>query len=136
MELTEAHYDRMAPVLPVPRDNVRVSNRHVPNTIQDVAEPGCKWRGVPPWFGRWHPLYPRMKRQSKNGVLNQGFEHLQKQRRVQIKLEEAVSLDSTIERVHPDGPGVRRKTVRRLSASPAGDGSPRVIGVPRLRARQ
>ena len=62
MELTEAQYERIAPYLPVQRGNVRVSNLHVLNAILYVAEQGCKWRGVPARFGRWHTIYTRMNR--------------------------------------------------------------------------
>ena len=62
MELTEAQYERIASLLPVQRGNVRISNRHVLNAILYVAEHGCKWRGLPPRFGRWHTIYTRMNR--------------------------------------------------------------------------
>ena len=108
MELTEAQYERIAPLLPVQRGNVRISNLQVLNAILYVAEHGCKWRGLPPRFGRWHTVYTRMNRWSKNGVLDRVFEHLQREQLVRIKLE-AVSMDSTIVKVHPDGTGCAKK---------------------------
>ncbi len=132
MELTEEQYELMAPYLPVQRGNVSLSNLQVLNAILHVAEHGCKWRGLPPRFGNWHTIYTRMNRWSKNGVLDRVFEQLQ--RLVRIKLE-AVSLDSTSVKVHPDGTGVPRKTVRNASASPEGDGTPRFIWLPRMLAR-
>ena len=71
-----------------------------------------------------------MNRWSKTGVLDRVFKHLQKDQLVRIKLE-AVSLDSTIVKVHPDGMGARKKTGPRLSASPAGAGPPSFIWLPR-----
>ena len=135
MELTEAQYERIAPLLPVQRGNVRISNLQVLNAILYVAEHGCKWRGLPPRFGRWHTIYTRMNRWSKNGVLDRVFEHLQRERLVRIKLE-AVSMDSTIVKVHSDGTGARNKTVHRPSASPAGDGPPRFVWLPRMLERR
>ena len=135
MELTEAQYERIAAFLPVQRGNVRVSNLQVLNAILYVAEQGCKWRGLPSRFGRWHTVYTRMNRWSKNGVLDRVFEHLQREQLVRIRLE-AVSLDSTIVKVHPDGTGALKKTVRRPSASPAGDGPPRFIWLPRMLERR
>jgi len=35
---------------------------------------GCKWRGLPKRFGKWHTIYTRMNRWSKNGVLDLIFE--------------------------------------------------------------
>ena len=101
MEITQTQYERIAPVLPVQRGNVKLSNSQVLNVILYVAEQGCKWRGLPPRFGNWHTVYTRMDRWSKNGVLDRVFEHLQREQIVRIKLE-AVSLDSTIVKVHPD----------------------------------
>ena len=108
MEITEAQYARIARYLPVQRGNVRISNLQVLNAILYVAEHGCKWRGLPRRFGRWHTVYTRMNRWSKNGVLDRVFEHLQREQIVRIKLA-VVSLDSTSVKVHPDGTGVRKK---------------------------
>ena len=135
MELTEAQYKHIAPVLPVQRGNVRVSNLHVLNAILYVAEHGCKWRGLPARFGRWHTLDTRMNRWSKNGGLDRVFAHLQKDHLVRLKLE-AVSLDSTIVKVHPDATGALKKTGPRPSARPAGAGPPSFIWLPRMLERR
>ena len=110
MEITEAQYERIAPVFPVQRGNVRLSNLQVLNAMLYVAEQGCKWRGLPSRFGNWHTVYTRMNRWSKNGVLDRVFEYLQREQIVRIKLE-AVSMDSTIVK-HPDGTGALKKTDR------------------------
>ena len=78
----------------------QLANLQVINAILYVAEQGCKWRGLPPRFGNWHTVYMRMNRWSKNGVLDRVFEYLQREQIVRIKLE-AVSMDSTIVKVHP-----------------------------------
>ena len=90
------------------RGNVRLSNLQVLNTVLYVAEQGCKWRGLPKRFGRWHTIYMRMNRWSKNGVLDQVFEKLQSEQIVRIKIE-AFALDSTSIKVHPDGTGALKK---------------------------
>ena len=133
MELTDAQYARIAPCLPVQRGNVRLSNLQVLNAILYVAEHGCKWRGLPRRFGPWHTIYMRMSRWSKNGVLDRVFTHLQREQLLRIKLE-AVSLDSTIIKVHPDGTGARKKTGRKPSASPGAAGPPSCIWLPRMLA--
>ena len=134
MELTEAQYERIAPLLPVQRGNVRLSNLQVLNGILYVAEHGCKWRGLPERFGNWHTVYMRMNRWSKNGVLDRVFTHLQRERIVRVKVE-AVSLDSTIVKVHPDGTGALKKRGARPSAAPAPAGPPSFIWLPRMPAR-
>jgi len=135
MELTQAQYEQIAPYLPVQRGNVEVSNLQVLNAILYVAEHGCKWRGLPRRFGNWHTIYTRMNRWSKNGVLDRVFEQLQRHNIVRVRLE-AVSLDSTIVKVHPDGTGARKKTARNRSASPEADGPPRFIWLPRMLERR
>ena len=131
MELTHSQYERIAPHLPVQRGNVGISNRQVLNAILYVAEHGCKWRGLPKRFGNWHTIYTRMNRWSKNGVLDQVFEYLQREQIVRIKLE-AVSMDSTIVKVHPDGTGALKKRSPIHRPLPRGDGQPTVIWLPRM----
>jgi transposase len=131
VEITEAQYRRIEPILPRQRGNVRLSNLEVLNAILYVAEQGCKWRGLPKHFGNWHTIYTRMNRWSKSGVLDRLFEKLQREQVVRIKIE-AVSLDSTIVKVHPDGTGALKKTDPSRSASRAVDGPPRFIWLPRM----
>jgi transposase len=134
MELTEAQYERIKDALPVQRGNVSLSNLEVLNAVLYVAEQGCKWRGLPKRFGRWHTIYTRMNRWSKNGVLDRVFEKLQVEQIVRIKLE-ALGLDSTSVKVHPDGTGALKKTARRPSAGREADGTPRFIWLPRMLGR-
>ena len=118
MELTETQYARIESCLPRQRGNVSMPNLQVLNAILYVAEQGCKWRGLPKRFGNWHTIYTRMNRWSKNGVLDRVFEHLQRAQLIRIKLE-AVSLDSTVVKVHPDGTGARKKTALKPSCIPS-----------------
>ncbi len=69
---------------------------------------GCKWRALPKRFGNWHTIYTRMNRWAKAGVLDRLFEKLQQEQLIRIRIE-AVSLDSTIVKVHPDGTGALKK---------------------------
>lgn len=133
MELTPAQFSKIESSLPRQRGNVSLSNLQVINAILYVAENGCKWRALPKRFGNWHTIYTRMNRWAKAGVLDVVFEQMQRQQLVRIKLE-AVSLDSTIIKVHPDGTGALKKTAHRPSESPAVDGPPRCIWLPRMRA--
>ena len=134
MEISEAQLGRIEECLPRQRGNVSLSNLQVLNAILYVAEQGCKWRGLPKRFGNWHTIYTRMNRWSKSGVLDRVFEQLQREQIVRIKIE-AVSLDSTIVKVHPDGTGALKKTDSKPSASPEGDGPPRFIWLPRMLER-
>jgi transposase len=134
MEISEEQYRRIEGSLPRQRGNVSLSNLQVINAILYVAEHGCKWRGLPKRFGNWHTIYTRMNRWAKNGVLNGVFEKLQSEQIVRIKIE-ALSLDSTSIKVHPDGTGALKKTDLRPLENREADGPPRFIWLPRMLER-
>jgi transposase len=135
MEITEAQYQRIEHCLPRQRGNVSLTNLQVLNAILYVAEHGCKWRGLPKRFGRWHTIYTRMNRWSRSGVLDRVFTELQREQIVRIRIE-AVSLDSTMVKVHPDGTGALKKTDLRQSENREVDGPPRFIWLPRMLEQQ
>jgi transposase len=119
MEITEEQYARIKDSLPVQRGNVSLTNLQVLNAILYVAEQGCKWRGLPKRFGRWHTIYMRMNRWAKNGVLDRVFEQLQLEQIVRIRIE-AFSLDSTSVKVHPDGTGALKNGPQAIGKSRGG----------------
>ena len=131
MEITEEQYARIKDSLPVQRGNVSLSNLQFLNAVLYVAEHGCKWRGLPKRFGNWHTVYTRMNRWSKSGAMDRVFEKLQMEQIVRIRIE-ALSLDSTSVKVHPDGTGALKKTDPSRSANLAEDGPPRFIWLPRM----
>ncbi|MHB0820418.1 IS5 family transposase [Stutzerimonas stutzeri] len=108
MMITPEQFSAIEHCFPRQRGNVSLSNLDVLNAILYVTEHGCKWRGLPKRFGNWHTIYTRMNRWSKAGVLDRVFEQLQQSQIVRIKIE-AVSLDSTSIKVHPDGTGAPKK---------------------------
>src|ERR1700688_2396091 len=131
MEITEAQYHLIEHCLPTQRGNVSLSNLRVLNAILFVAEQGCKWRGLPKYLGNWHTIYTRMNRWSKAGVLDRVFAPLQQEQIIAIKFE-AVSLDSTTVKVHPDGTWALKKRGRKPSAVPGAAAPPRFIWLPRM----
>ena len=131
MEITAEQFERIKDSLPIQRGNVTLPNLQVVNAILFIAEQGCKWRGLPERFGKWHSVYTRLNRWSKKGVLDRVFEKLQQEQIVRIKIE-AFCLDSTSIKVHPDGTGALKKTDHSPSASPVADGTPRFIWLPRM----
>ena len=131
MELTQEQYERIQDCLPRQRGNVRVGNLTLLNALLYVLEQGCKWRGLPGVFGPWHTIYTRLNRWSKKGVIERVFTRLQEAQILAIKIE-AVSLDSTSIKVHPDGTGARKKTGRKPLAKAVAAGTPKCIWYPRL----
>jgi transposase len=134
MEITPEQFHKIESMLPVQRGNVSLENRDVLNAILYVAEQGCKWRGLPESFGNWHTIYTRMNRWAKNGVLDRVFVELQRQNIIRVTVE-AVSLDSTSVKVHPDGTGALKKTGRKPSANREVAGPPRFIWLPQVLGR-
>jgi transposase len=134
MEITREQFEKIKDSLPIQRGNVTLPNLQVVNAILFIAEQGCKWRGLPEQFGKWHSVYTRLNRWSKNGVLERVFEKLQQEQILRIKIE-AFSLDSTSVKVHPDGTGALKKTGPKLSANPVADGTLKFIWLPRMLER-
>jgi transposase len=114
MKITQQQYEKIADIFLRQRGNVAIDNL----TMLHVLEHGCKWRGLPSRFGKWHSIYTRMSRWSKNGVLDQIFKRLQQEQMICLKAD-AFSVDSTVIKVHPDRTGALKKMVRSLSANPA-----------------
>ena len=104
MEITPEQFAKTDHCPPTQRGNVSLRNLQVVNATLYVAEHGCKWRGLPKRFGNWHTIYTRINRWTTAGILDRMFEELQKAQVVRITIE-AVSLDSTSIKVHPDGTG-------------------------------
>ncbi len=111
-----------------------MSNLQLINAILYVTENGCKWRALPESYGNWHTVYVRMNRWSKNGVLQRLFEALQRENIIRIRME-AVCLDSTSVKVHPDGTGALKKAASRQSEDQEVDSQRRFIWSPHLTER-
>ena len=135
MKITQQQYEQVQSLLPRQRGNVTLDNLTVLNAILYVAEHGCKWRGLPDCFGNWHTVYTRMNRWAKKGVLDRVFAELQRRQIMRVKVE-AVSLDSSSVKVHPDGTGALKKTARKPSESPGAAGPPSFIWLPRMPAQR
>ena len=131
MKITEEQYAKIADLFPRRRGNVGMSNLSVLNAMLYVLENGCKWRRLPKEFGNWHTIYTRMSRWAKAGVLDRVFKALQEEGFLQIRIE-AISLDSTHAKVHPDGTGALKKTARKVSANPKEDGRVKFIWLPQM----
>ena len=134
MIITKKQYEKIEPYLPTQRGNVSIENQRLINAILYIAENGCKWRALPESYGNWHTVYVRMNRWSKAGVLQRLFEALQVEGIIRIKME-AVCLDSTTVKVHPDGTGALKKQENKALEGHAEDLPQKFIWSPRLTVR-
>ena len=132
--LSREQFEKIQNLLPVQRGNVAISNLQLLNAVLYVVENGCKWRGLPPSFGKWHTVYTRLRRWQRNGVLERVFEALQEQQLLAVRLE-VLGLDSTSVKVHPDGTGALKKTARKPSVAHGEDEPPSFIWLPQLSER-
>ena len=133
MQLTTQQFEQIKDWLPRQRGNVSIENLQVLNAILYVATNGCKWRALPLVYGNWHTIYTRMMRWSRAGVLDRVFKQLQRQRLMHVRIE-AISLDSTIMRAHPDAAGAQKKTALKPSGAAAAAGVPNCIWLPQMLA--
>ena len=134
MKITIEQYNRIKKYLPTQRGNVSMHNLQLINAILYVAENGCKWRSLPEEYGNWHTVYMRMNRWSKNGVLKRVFEALQLENIIRIKME-AICIDSTSVRVHPNGTGALKKMGNSQLVDPEEDSPRKFIWLPHLTDR-
>ena len=131
MKISEAQYERIAGHFPIQRGNVRTENRDFINAILYMAENGCKWRGLPPEFGKWETIYKKFSRWAKSGVIQRIFAALQAEEIIAIHVE-VLALDSTSCKVHPDGHGALKNSESKPSASQGGDGTPSFMWYPQM----
>jgi len=134
MKITREQYLKIKKYLPKQRGNVSMSNINLINAILYVAENGCKWRALPKEYGNWHTIYVRLNRWSKNKVLERLFIGLQKERIINVK-KEALSIDSTTVKVHPNGTGALKKTEDKTSEGQEEDLQQRYMWLPLLTER-
>ena len=131
MKLNYSQYQEIADCFPRQRGHVSMENLSVLNAFLYVAENGCKWRGLPSHYGKWHTVYTRISRWAKAGVLDRIFERLQQRQILKIKLE-VLSLDSTSVKVHPDGTGALTKKGRNPLEYPVEAVTPKFIWLPQV----
>jgi transposase len=134
MKITREQYLKIKKYLPKQRGNVSMSNINLINAILYVAENGCKWRALLKEYGNWHTIYVRLNRWSKNKVLERLFIGLQKERIINVKME-ALSIDSTTVKVHPNGTGALKKTEDKTSEGQEEDLQQRYMWLPLLTER-
>ena len=131
MEMTKEQYRKIEKYLPKQRGNVKIENLQLINAVLYVLENSCKWRALPEKFGKWHTVYTRLNRWSKNGVLQRVFEGLQQEGIIQIRVE-SVCTDSTTVKVHPDGTDALKQVAGNPLGAPGADSLPKFIWSPRL----
>lgn len=131
MKITESQYEIIAEAFPKHRREARYSNLEILNAILYVLENGCKWRCLPKEYGNWNTVYVRMRRWTKNGVLQKAFVLLQEKGIIEVSVR-VLSIDSTSIKVHPDGTGALKNTGNSVLGNHVADGTQKYIWLPLL----
>ena len=105
-------------MLPTPRGKLTIPPRQVLDALLYLAKQGCTWRGLPPEFGNWHTIDMRLHRWAQAGVLERVVVELQCDQLAALELD-ALSLDSTIIKLHAHGMGAPRKRGAKRSGAHA-----------------
>ncbi|WP_344904517.1 IS5 family transposase [Actinomadura meridiana] len=115
-ELTDAEWERLAPLLPSSggRGGQWVDHRRVVSGILYRVRTGVPWRDLPERFGPWKTCYERHRRWSADGTWRRILDEL----RIGADLAEGddwtVGVDSTAVRAHQHAAGARHRRPRRL----------------------
>lgn len=117
--------------MPKQRKKSTISNYDFMCALLYIIENGCKWRALPEKYGKWHTIYVRFNRWSKNGTIDRIFEELQTQNIIEIRTE-IICIDSTSVKVHPDAAGARKSNGEQSIGRSKGDLQQRFIWLPRL----
>ncbi len=122
MDLTDAQWERIAPLMPTPRGNCKLPVRQALNGWLFIAREGCSLRSLPERYGPWFTGYMRGRRWLDRRVLERVFLEL---RQAELEARDAAPerparahLDSTIMKAHQYAAGAPRTRERkRLVAS-------------------
>ena len=66
-----------------------------------IVENCCKWRALPKKYGKWHTIYVKFNRLSKNGTISRILAAMKKQKLFN-KGNSVLFIDSTSIKVSPD----------------------------------
>lgn len=87
MKITRSQFAKIKHLMPIARKKPEVSNYQFMCALLYMAGNGCKWRALPKKYGKWHTIYMRFNRWSKNGTIEKIFEELQKQNIIDIRTD-------------------------------------------------
>jgi transposase len=118
MQWTQKHIQSIQHLFPKQRGNVVIDYLNFFQALQYITENGCQWRALPKKFGNWNSIDCRFRYWIDRGIFDRIEQVLQSQA-IDIKGIQALALDSTYIKVHPDGTGAPKKKESNPSAKAA-----------------
>ena len=110
-ELTDAEWERLAPLLPPERPKTGRPNkahRLIVNAILWKLRTGAPWRDLPERYGPWESVYTRVRRWRLAGVWDGALAAIQAEGDAQGKLDWSIHfMDGTVIRAHQHAAGAK-----------------------------
>src|SRR5215216_774709 len=134
-ELTDAQWERLAPLLPPPRPargRPNLDHRRILNGLHWRLKTGVPWRDSPERYGAWQTLYSRYRRWQQAGVWERILAALQAEADARGDLDWALHfIDGSVIRAHQHAAGAKGGTQRRRrSAGAAAASAPSSTSAP------
>jgi transposase len=113
-ELTDAEWERLAPLLPPHRHGrPRRDDRRIISAILWKLTTGAPWRDLPERFGAWQTVYTRFWRWTRAGVWDRLFAAVQRQADAAGQIDWQIHfVDGTVIRAHQHAAGAKKGTRR------------------------
>ena len=126
-ELTDAQWERLAPLLPPARPTRGRPNhdhRRVVNGMLWRLATGVPWRDLPPQYGPWQTVYSRFRRWQQAGVWERALADLQRQGDAAGNLDWTLHcVDGSVVRAHQHAAGGKGgRLTRHLAGVAVGSG--------------
>lgn len=109
MKITKKQFAKIEHLMPIARKPAKISNYQFLCALLYMIENGCKWRALPKKYGKWHSIYMKFNRWSKNGTIQRIFDEMQKANIIDIR-SDVLCIDSTSIKVHSDAAGARKSS--------------------------
>lgn len=128
-DLTDVHWERLEPLLPVSSRPGRPSlwsKRQLIDGIRWRVRTGAPWRDMPPEYGSWAAAYGLFRRWQRSGAWQRILITLQALADAAGRITWDVSVDSTIARAHQHAAGARKRGIYRPSRRAGSPPSPTI----------
>ena len=126
-ELTDAQWERLAPLLPArrpARGRPNADHRRILNGIHWRLKTGVPWRDIPERYGPWRTLYSRYRRWQRAGVWDRILAALQERADARGEFGWGLHfLDGSVVRAHQHAAGAKGGTRRRRRSATVGAAS-------------